>query len=170
MNRLAEWWSHSTVRYATYEALFGLSFPIAATVMDFVAEGVPFTLAAVLHSHAVEPSHWLIDTAPFVLGLIAGLLGKRQDQIHRMTLELEQKVAERTADLLTANETLQQENVERRRVEAILSRAKLEWETTFDAVMDLIIMADPEGRVARCNRATSIHFNRPYKEDDRWMR
>lgn len=40
------------------------------------------------------------------------------------------------------------------RTEQLISRAKNEWEATFDSVSDLIIVTDREGRIVRCNRAT----------------
>ena len=41
----------------------------------------------------------------------------------------------------------------RQRVAAALGRAKEEWERTFDAVPDLIVILDREHRIVRCNRA-----------------
>ncbi len=42
---------------------------------------------------------------------------------------------------------------ERQRTAAALGRAKEEWERTFDAVPDLIVILDQEHRIVRCNRA-----------------
>ena len=41
------------------------------------------------------------------------------------------------------------------RIERLISRAKKEWEATFDAVSDLIVLTDADDRVLRCNRATA---------------
>ena len=40
------------------------------------------------------------------------------------------------------------------RTERLISRAKKEWEATFDAVSDLIVLTDLNGLIVRCNRAT----------------
>jgi len=40
------------------------------------------------------------------------------------------------------------------RTERLISRAKKEWEATFDAVADLIVLTDLNGLIVRCNRAT----------------
>ncbi|MGQ9502140.1 MAG: ATP-binding response regulator [Anaerolineae bacterium] len=40
------------------------------------------------------------------------------------------------------------------RTERLISRAKKEWEATFDAVSDLIALTDLNGSIVRCNRAT----------------
>ena len=42
---------------------------------------------------------------------------------------------------------------DRQRIEAALRRAKEEWERTFDAVPDLIVILDQEHRIVRSNRA-----------------
>ncbi len=42
---------------------------------------------------------------------------------------------------------------ERKETEAVLLRAKQEWERTFNSVMDLVAIIDPEHRIVRANRA-----------------
>ncbi len=44
----------------------------------------------------------------------------------------------------------------------IVQRGKKEWEATFDAVSDLIILTDPAGLILRCNRATAERFKLPF--------
>ncbi len=131
------------VRYTLYGILFGLCLLIAATVMDFVAEGIPLTVAAALQSQLTEPSHWVIDIMPFLLGIIAGLLGKRQDQIHRMTLALEQKVVERTAGL---------------------KRAEARLESVVQNAPDAIISVDEDLRILMFNQAAEAMFGCPAAE------
>ncbi|MCS7260269.1 MAG: response regulator, partial [Anaerolineae bacterium] len=41
------------------------------------------------------------------------------------------------------------------RTERLISRAKKEWEATFDAVSDLIVLTDSNDLIVRCNRATA---------------
>ncbi len=58
------------------------------------------------------------------------------------------------------------------RTERLISRAKKEWEATFDAVSDLIVLTDLNGCIVRCNRSTverlGLTFNdvlgRPIRE------
>ncbi len=50
-------------------------------------------------------------------------------------------------------EELEREISERKRVEKAVTRAKREWERTFDAVPDLIALLDGEHRILRLNRA-----------------
>ena len=44
----------------------------------------------------------------------------------------------------------------------IISQAKKEWETTFDAFSDPIFITDPEGHIIRCNHAALDRLNSTY--------
>jgi len=72
---------------------------------------------------------------------------------------LEEQVAERSAELVQANENLHSEIVERMRIEAAIERAKREWEQTFDTVPDLIALVDRHHTVLRINRAMGDRLN-----------
>ncbi len=72
-------------------------------------------------------------------------------------------MTERTADLEKINQELQKENMERKRLEIAISRGKREWEATFDAVADMIVVADNNRRVIRCNRSTIEHTGSTYQ-------
>ena len=45
-----------------------------------------------------------------------------------------------------------------------VKKAKEEWTKTVDSISDLIILADSDGRIMRCNQATAEFFARPYTE------
>ncbi len=77
---------------------------------------------------------------------------------------LEKKVAKRKADLVKVNGELQREIKEYRQRETIISLGKKEWETTFDAVSDLIILVNSKDEILRCNRATIQNLNITFKE------
>ena len=66
---------------------------------------------------------------------------------------LEDKVTERSAELVEANENLQREIVERKRGEEAIEKAKREWEETFDTVPDLIAIIDRNHVIQRLNKA-----------------
>jgi len=66
---------------------------------------------------------------------------------------LEQRVAERTANLAQVNRRLLAEVDERRGVEADLLLAKEDWERTFNSVPDLIAILDAQHRIVRVNHA-----------------
>jgi len=106
-----------TRRFAIFGALFGFAFPIVATAVSLAVAGLPWTSAHILTLHGTQPLMWIIDTAPLVLGIFAGLAGARQDVIEdrnrqltqraqdlaAMQLALEQRVADRTQELERRN-------------------------------------------------------------------
>lgn len=49
-------------------------------------------------------------------------------------------------------------------IEKAVLRAKKEWEATFDAVPEMLILTNSEGRISRCNRATAAFLQKKYSE------
>jgi len=49
-------------------------------------------------------------------------------------------------------------------IDRVIERAKTEWEATFDAVSDVIVLTDPEGQIIRCNRATVDQLQTSYRQ------
>lgn len=79
-------------------------------------------------------------------------------EIHHHAEDLEQRVRARTADLLTANEALQAEIVERRRVEEAL-RYQFDLNSTItDNTAEALFMMDADGRVTFLNPAAEEMF------------
>jgi PAS domain S-box-containing protein len=56
------------------------------------------------------------------------------------------------------------ERSNRRELQTAIRRGKMEWEAAFDAGSDLIIMADMEGKIIRCNRRVITYFSCNYRE------
>jgi len=77
----------------------------------------------------------------------------------RFMHELEERVVERSTELVESNEHLQSEIAERKRVEAAIARAKREWEQTFDTVPDLIAIIDRNHVIHRINKAMADKMN-----------
>ncbi|MGA1199173.1 MAG: hypothetical protein ACO36I_21985, partial [Candidatus Latescibacterota bacterium] len=91
MKKIA-WVETQTYRYAIYGALFGCCFPIGATLIDmFFVRMLPFSMANIFIIQKGHPLHWIIDTAPFFLGLFASFAGRRQDSIEVLNSELVEK-------------------------------------------------------------------------------
>jgi PAS domain S-box-containing protein len=63
--------------------------------------------------------------------------------------------------ILTINKKLQQEILEKGQAEDLISRAKQEWERTFDAVPDPIVLLDREHRIIRLNKAMASLVGKP---------
>lgn len=94
------------ISYAFFGALFGLSFPIISTVFDVVVQGFSLTGQSLMDAQRNQPLHWVIDTAPFFLGLFAYAAGRKQHEVVLVNEGLEDQVRQRTAQLSVQNEEL----------------------------------------------------------------
>ncbi|MCK9293652.1 MAG: ATP-binding protein [Desulfobulbaceae bacterium] len=63
--------------------------------------------------------------------------------------------------ILSINKKLQQEILKKGQAEDLISRAKQEWERTFDAVPDPIVLLDKEHRIIRLNKAMASLVGKP---------
>lgn len=81
-----------TLHYALFGALFGCCFPVFSTLIDAYVQGVGYSLESLLDVQRRQPLHWVIDTAPFFLGLFASLAGRRQDAIALFNVSLEKEI------------------------------------------------------------------------------
>lgn len=128
----------ATARYAVYGALFGCCFPVGATLLDILVQGLPINMGSIIQVQQAQPLHWIIDTAPFFLGLFAGLAGRRQDVIVRLNTELEARVEARTMELVQANQYLKIQIAERERMEEKLLFAKTAAESASRTKSDFL--------------------------------
>jgi methyl-accepting chemotaxis protein len=87
-----------TRKYALVGFLFGLAFPLLATVIESVDRRYGVGLAGLVRAQATSPLLWIIDTAPVFLGAAASYVGRRQDQV------LAIEAARRDGFLKTASE------------------------------------------------------------------
>lgn len=67
-------------------------------------------------------------------------------------------------ELLSQKALLDQQAAEHKRIELAIERGKREWEATFDAVLDMIILTDESGKIVRCNRTTIRRLNTTYQD------
>jgi len=153
-----------TVKFTLVGALIGLIFPVFGTILQTFLDQTPLDLKAMLIAQGSHPLLWIIDTVPLFLGLTFGFNGAREERLIRLNAQLEQTIAERTSELVRTNEDLQREVEERRQTEMLISHAKKEWETTFDAVADPIILTDDKNLIVRCNKALTRQLGMAYQE------
>jgi GAF domain-containing protein len=96
----------ATQRFTATGAASGFLFPIGATALSLLLNHLPLNLAGILQVQRTQPLLWIIDSAPFFLGLFASFGGRREDalqqanaRLREMSEKLEQRVAERTREL-----------------------------------------------------------------------
>lgn len=126
-------------RYLLLGMLFGLLFPaLASAILLVTGGGGPADLLAL---HRSRPLLWIIDTAPFWLGLFAYVAGQRQDQVVRLLAEREQTIAEQTSLLRAQAEELEVRAVEAEEVAQLkstfLTTMSHELRTPLNAVIGL---------------------------------
>ncbi len=68
--------------YTLYGILFGLCFPIGATLLEILINPIEISITSILALHKQIHFLWMIDTAPVVLGLFARLAGQKQDSVN----------------------------------------------------------------------------------------
>jgi len=143
------YWGESHARYLF---LAHVQLPIIGTIHVAAMAGlIPFNpiLTQLL------PIAYLWQGLFFMLALVDRYSIMQRRFMH----ELEDKVAERSAELVEANKHLESEIVERKRIEAVIARAKREWEQTFDTVPDLITIIDRDFVIHRINKAMADKMN-----------
>ncbi|MFH1907775.1 MAG: response regulator, partial [Chloroflexota bacterium] len=153
-----------TYKYTLLGVLFGMIFPVFGTILHVLAGHEPLHLRAMISAQMSYPVLWIIDTVPLFLGLSFGFYGSREDRLVRLNARLEAMIAERTSELVRTNQELRREVEERRQTEMLISAGKKAWETTFDAVADLIIIADDKDNIPRCNLSVSKQLGRTFQE------
>lgn len=77
-----------TIRYTIIGALFGLCFPVLATLIDILMQDLPFNWASVQFVQSNQALHWIIDSAPLSLAFVASLVGSRRGWITKLPLQL----------------------------------------------------------------------------------
>lgn len=95
------------VKYAIYGAIFGLCFPVIATLFDILIRDLGFNMDGFIEAQKTQPLHWIIDTAPIFLGFFSCLAGIKQQEVIDVNAGLEEKVEQRTQMLNEQNGELQ---------------------------------------------------------------
>jgi len=70
--------SRTVINYTLAGAAFGGLFPLGAWVLDALTHDAAWSLATIWRLHLTNPLHWIIDSAPFVLGVFAYQIGRRE--------------------------------------------------------------------------------------------
>lgn len=83
----SRFWDSEANKFTLYGAIFGFLFPIIATIIQAISHNKEISWAAVVQVQTTDPLLWIIDSAPFFLGLFARFAGRRQDQLKKIILE-----------------------------------------------------------------------------------
>ncbi|HEV7664895.1 MAG TPA: EAL domain-containing protein, partial [Chloroflexota bacterium] len=79
--RLLAWPRGLRPGHAVAGAGFGFCFPLAAWAFDLLFRQAGLSLAGLWAIHQANPMHWIIDSAPVVLGVMGSLIGRKQAQL-----------------------------------------------------------------------------------------
>ena len=75
------WLKTETTKYTLYGIFFGCLFPVLATCLDIAKLGLEFSWESAVFVQKNYPIHYIIDTAPFFLGLFAMFGGRNLDRL-----------------------------------------------------------------------------------------
>ncbi len=156
--------SSNVIRLTVYGALLGLLLPVGGIILTLLFQNQALNLGNIMEVQRSQPVIWILDTAPFFIGLAFSFAGRREDRLTELTNSLEKSIEERTTELSRINTELTREVEERKQTEVIISRAKKEWESTFDTISDLIFLIDDSGNIARCNHSAIDRLNTSYQD------
>ena len=148
----------SLIRYSLFGFIFGLLFPIGGFILEIVYMGLPFTAESLRNIQFGHALMWLVETAPLFLAFAFGFGGRRQDELQKLSADLDIRLQEGTSDLLAANKNLENDMHVLKQLEVVIESGKKEWEAIFDSISDMIFVVNAEGLVVRCNRAVIDRF------------
>ncbi len=115
-----------------------------------------------------------LDTEVLLLGIAANqaLTVLQQARLlteqKRVADELDQRVAQRTAELAAANEVLRKEVAERRRAEEALRASEINFREIVDSIPGLVCTMNPAGEVTTLNKQLLKYFGKAREELNRW--
>jgi PAS domain S-box-containing protein len=106
----------------------------------------------------------LIDTVPFIAAILFGIVGYQQNRLVRIRYQVARAIHHRDAEIRHLNSVLAKQDEAHEQLDKVIGRGKRDWETTFDAVEDMVIITDVSGKILRCNRSTSHAFRTNFDE------
>lgn len=143
--------------------LLGLAFVVLATLIALRGLQEDLTIENVLRLHLYTgPLFWLIDSVPFLAAILMGLIGYQQNNLVKNRYQVRKAISHRDAEIRHLNTVLTKQDEAHQQLDEVIGRGKRDWETTFDAVEDMIIITDVSGKILRCNRSTSHTFRRNF--------
>jgi PAS domain S-box-containing protein len=152
------------------------------SILFLVYEKQPITFNNLINLHTSSLLFWYVDIIALYSALVWGLVGNQKEraedarsyservaqnqqheiqQVQQGQSQLDKKYQ---AEIANLNDQIIKEGTKFQDLEAIIRRGKQQWQATFDAVDDLIILTDETGNIIRCNRATGEIFQLGYSQ------
>ncbi|MCH2022073.1 MAG: ATP-binding protein [Saprospiraceae bacterium] len=95
-------------KYTIFGVFFGLLFPFIAVFTDLYRLGLYCSIENIFIVHVINPIHYIVDLAPFILGIISWFVGDRQDKIEHLNSTLQKEIEYQTASLRKSTKQLQE--------------------------------------------------------------
>lgn len=150
-------------KYTLFGIFFGLLFPLGATLLDFFfitnAPLDSLSITALIQIQVDNPLHWIIDSAPLVIGIVARIAGRRQDISSELNEKLSDQIYEHSkiAIELEQNRENLEENVSQRTEE--LNRRATYLEAAGQVAQNAISILDPQELISEVANLISEQFN-----------
>jgi hypothetical protein len=101
-----------TIPFILLGFIFGLIIVLFGTVVAVLAAGLPLTFDNMLQAQISTPVLWVLDSVPFFMAAILGVLGSREAQLARLRVE-GRDAQRRAADIARLNTDLAKKEKER---------------------------------------------------------
>lgn len=150
--------------YLFFGLIFGLLLAGLASVVSLWWVGTAVIWDNLVQLHLNTPLFWLIDVYALIFAILFGFIGLQRDKTVYARSQLQWANQKHSTDLQELNDRMVQQDQKYQELEAVISRGKQQWEATFDAVKDLIILTDETGLILRCNRATGEAFQTGFSQ------
>ncbi|MBF0429975.1 MAG: hypothetical protein HQK83_01750 [Fibrobacteria bacterium] len=121
-------------KFAVYGTLFGLCFPVGATLIDIYLNVLPLAFSSIIQVQTANPLHWIIDSAPLWLGLFAWLGGINRDKVSTYAKVLKEQLVEKEADLDQTLNALNEKSEEIKNLQIQLKAANNTLKKTEDKI------------------------------------
>ncbi|MCI4668776.1 MAG: response regulator [Bacteroidia bacterium] len=97
------------MKYALLGILLGCFFPILGFIFQVLKLSLPLSLGTFFSLQQSEPLIWVIDTAPLFLGVLAYIIGRKQDELNHLNANLKNELDSQIKELAQSNTKLQSE-------------------------------------------------------------